>query len=286
MKKILLSIFLIFIFCTHSQAESSVWKIQKGDSVMYIGGTIHVLRPSDFPLPDEFGKAYSFSDMLVFETDIGKSGELSTQQLLLSKAVYTDGSTVEQHLSTEAYSMLDEYCSSNGIPLEQLKMFKPQVIAVMIAAMDLAKFGASQEGVDMFFYKSAKKDDKAIGKFETIEEQIDFLLEMGKDNEDEFITYTINDINSTRENYETMVDSWKKGDEKKLYALIVDELKTNTPEIYKNIIIDRNNNWLPVIEKYFDNQKTEFVLVGMAHVVGPDGLIEQLRKKGYKVERL
>ena len=109
---------------------------------------------------------------------------------------------------------------------------------------------------------------------------------MGKGNEDEFITYTINDINSTRENYETMVDSWKKGDVKKLYALIVDELKTNTPEIYKNIIIDRNNNWLPVIEKYFDNQKTEFVLVGMAHVVGPDGLIEQLRKKGYKVERL
>lgn len=286
MKKILLSIFLVLIFCTHSQAESSVWKIQKGDSVMYIGGTIHILRPSDFPLPAEFEKAYSFSDMLVFETDIGKSNDPSTQQLLMSKAVYSDGSTLDQHLSTEAYNMLNEYCSSNGIPLEQLKMFKPQIIAVMIAAMDLAKLGASQEGVDMLFYKSATKDDKAIGTFETIEEQIDFLLEMGKGNEDEFITYTINDINSTKENYEAMVDSWKKGDVKKLYALIVDEMKTNTPEIYENIIIKRNNNWLPAIEKYFDNQKTEFVLVGMGHVVGPDGLIEQLRKKGYKVEKL
>jgi uncharacterized protein YbaP (TraB family) len=286
MKKILLSVLLVFIFCTYSQAESSVWKIQKGDSVMYVGGTIHILRPSDFPLPAEFDRAYSLSDMLVFETDIGKSNDPSTQQLILSKAVYTDGSTIEQNLSAEAYGKLNDYCSSNGIPLEQLKMFKPQIIAVMMAAMELAKFGASQEGVDMFFYKSATKDNKAIGAFETMEEQIDFLMGMGRDNEDEFITYTINDIKSTKENYESMVDSWKKGDVKNLYKMLIDELKTKTPVIYENIIIDRNNNWLPVIEKYFENQKTEFVLVGMAHVIGPDGLIEQLRRKGYKVDKL
>jgi hypothetical protein len=54
MKKILFSIILVLIFCTYSQAESSVWKIRKGDSVMYVGGTVHMLRQSDFPLPVEF----------------------------------------------------------------------------------------------------------------------------------------------------------------------------------------------------------------------------------------
>jgi hypothetical protein len=155
-----------------------------------------------------------------------------------------------------------------------------------MAAMELAKFGVVEEGVDMFFYKSAQKDEKIIESFETIDEQIDYVLGMGKGNEDELIAYTINDIKSTKDNFEVMVDSWKKGDDKKLYKLIIEEIKSKTPELYAEIIVARNNNWLTVIDKYSDNQKTEFIIVGTAHVVGPDGLIEQLSKKGYKVEKL
>lgn len=286
MKKILLIVFLVLSFCTYSHAESLVWKVQKGDSVMYIGGTVHILRQSDFPLPAEFQKAYSSSDMLVLEADIGKMNTTEMQQKLLTKAMYTDGTTIEQHLSPETYKQLKDYCASNGIPLEGLKQLKPQIIIVLMAAMELAKFGVVQEGVDMVFYKSAQKDEKVIEGFETIDEQIDFILGMGKGNEDELIAYTINDIKSTKDNFEVMVDSWKKGDDKKLYKLIVEEIKSKTPELYTEIIVARNNNWLTVIDKYSDNQKTEFILVGAAHVVGPDGIIEQLRKKGYKVEKL
>ena len=286
MKKILSGIFLVLIFCTHSLAESSVWKIQKGNSILYIGGTIHLLRQSDFPLPAEFLKAYSLSDLLVFETDIGKMNDLSVQQKLLSKAVYTDGSTIEQHLSAKTYQLLDEYCSSNGIPIDQLKLFKPAIIAVMVDEIELMKLGVVQEGVDMYFYKSAANDNKLIDGLETIDEQIDYILNMGKGKEDEFITYSINDIKSTQENFEAMIDLWKKGDVDRLHRLIIDEIKSEMPELYKDVIADRNNNWMPLIEKYFYNQKTEFILVGMAHLIGRDGIIEQLARKGYKVEKL
>jgi uncharacterized protein len=286
MKKILLSVFLIFVFCTQSQAESSVWKVQKGDSVMYVGGTIHILRQSDFPLPQEFEKAYTSSDMLVFEVDLGKANDPSVQQKLLSKAMYTDGSTVDKHLSAEVYKLLNEHCLSNGIPIDQLKQFKPQIIAVLMDAMELAKLGVSQEGVDMFFYKSASKDNKAVEGLETIDEQIDYLLDMGKGHEDDLVSYTITDLDSTKKNFEIMIDSWKKGDIEKLDNLIIGEIRSKMPEIYKGVITDRNNNWMQMIEKYFENQKTEFVMVGMAHLVGTDGIIEQLRKKGYKVDKL
>jgi len=286
MKNILTIVFLVFVFCAQSQAESSVWKVQKGDSVMYVGGTIHLLRQSDFPLPQEFEKAYASSDMLVFEVDLGKANDPSIQQKLLSKAMYTDGSTVEQHLSADVYKLLNEHCLTNGIPIEQLKLFKPQIIAVLMDAMELAKLGVAQDGVDMFFYKSASRDNKVVEGLETIDEQIDYLLEMGKGHEDDLVSYTINDIDSTKKNFEIIVDSWKRGDVDKLDSLIIGEIRTKMPEIYKNIITDRNNNWMKLIEKYFENQKTEFVMVGMAHLVGPDGIIEMLSKKGYKVEKL
>jgi uncharacterized protein YbaP (TraB family) len=99
----------------------------------------------------------------------------SVQQKLLSKAMYTDGTTVDMHLSADVYQLLNEHCLSNGIPIEQLKQFKPQIIAVLMDTMELAKLGVAQDGVDMFFYKSATKDNKAIEGLETIDEQIDYL---------------------------------------------------------------------------------------------------------------
>ena len=153
MKKILLSIMLVLLICTQSLAESSVWKVQKDESVIYLGGAFHLLRQSDFPLPIEFDKAYRASDILVLETDLGKLIQPSTQQKLMSKAMYTDGSTIDQHLSPQTYRLLDEYCSSNSIPLAAIKQFKPSIVVVTITVMELAKLGVTQEGVDLFFYQ-------------------------------------------------------------------------------------------------------------------------------------
>ena len=286
MKKILLSITLILVFCTQSLAESSVWKIQKGDSIMYLGGACHLLRQSDFPIPQEFAKAYRESDIIVFETDIGKLNDPSMQQKLMAKAIYADGSTIENHLSSQAYSLLNEYCASNGIPLAALKKFKPSIIALTMAAMELAKLGVTLEGVDTFFYQLATRDKKIVEGLETVEEQIHFIVGMGEGNEDAFITHSIRDLKSIKQEYESLVDAWKKGDAKKLNDLMVAELKTKTPKLYKELLTDRNENWLPMIDAYQKTLQKEFILVGVGHLVGPDGIVEGLRQKGYKVEKL
>jgi len=64
------------------------------------------------------------------------------------------------------------------------------------------------------------------------------------------------------------------------------ELKTQPPKLYKKLITDRNRNWLPLIDAYQKSPRTEFILVGVGHLVGPDGIVEALKKKGYKVEKL
>ena len=286
MKKILLSILLVLLICTQSLAESSVWKAQKNESVIYLGGTFHLLRQSDFPLPIEFDKAYRASDILVFETDLGKLMEPSTQQKLMSKAMYTDGSTIENHLSPQTYSLLNEYCASKGIPLAAIKQFKPSIVVVTITVMELAKLGVTQEGVDLFFYQLAARDNKTVEGLETVEEQIHFVVGMGEGNEDAFVTHSIKDLESIMQKYESMVDAWKTGDAKKLNDLMVAELKSKTPKLYKELIADRNENWLPMIDAYQKTLEKEFILVGAGHLVGPDGIVKALRKKGYKVEKL
>jgi uncharacterized protein YbaP (TraB family) len=263
-----------------------VWKVEKGDSVIFLGGTCHVLRQSDFPLPSEFETAYSSSDILVFETDIGKFSDMSTQQKLMSKAMYADGSTVDKHLSAGTYRMLEEYCTANSIPLSNLKQFKPSIIALTIVVIELSRIGAAQDGVDMFFYQSAARDKKTIVGLETIEEQIDFIVGMGKGNEDEFITYTIEDLETIKQDYEALVDAWKEGDVEKLYDLVVSEIKMKMPRLYKALLTDRNDKWLPVIDSYLETPEREYILVGVGHLVGSEGVIEALRRNGCKVEKL
>jgi uncharacterized protein YbaP (TraB family) len=277
---------MILFVCTWASAESSVWKVQNGKSVIYLGATFHILRETDYPLPLEFDKAYKGSKIVVFETDIGRLQDPSTQQKLLAQAMYTDGSTVDKHLSTQAYGKLSAYCESNSIPLQALKQFKPSVLMVTLTVMELMKLGVTQQGVDLFFYGLANKDKKIVEGLETVEEQINYIVSMADGIEDDFVTHSIDDMKTVKEQFENLANAWRKGDAKNLDELMHAELKTKMPEVYKKLITDRNSKWLPLIDAYMKTPQTEFILVGAGHLVGPEGIIEALKKKGYTVDKL
>ena len=109
---------------------------------------------------------------------------------------------------------------------------------------------------------------------------------MGEGNEDAFVSHSIKDLKSVKQNYESLVEAWKKGDVEKLNDLMVAELKTKTPRLYKELITGRNEKWLHSIDTYQKTPQKEFILVGVGHLVGPDGMVEALRRKGYKVGKL
>jgi uncharacterized protein YbaP (TraB family) len=285
-KKGILSVMMVLFVCTWALAESSVWKVQKDKSVIYLGATCHILRETDYPLPPEFGKAYKASEIVVFEADIGKLQDPSMQRKLLAQAMYADGSTIDKHLSAQAYDKLSEYCQSNNIPLQAFKQFKPSILIVTLETMELMKLGVTQQGVDLFFYGLANKDRKIVEGLETVEEQIDYIISMADGNEDDFVTYSINDMKTIKQQFEVLINAWRKGDAEKLNELMVTELKAKLPKLYKKLVTDRNSKWFPLIEAYMNTPQTEFILVGAGHLVGPEGIIEVLKKKGYTVEKL
>ena len=93
-------------------------------------------------------------------------------------------------------------------------------------------------------------------------------------------------MKTARQQFEILVQAWRKGDAEKIDELMAEDIKASQPKLYKKLITDRNRNWLPLIEAGQKRLQTRFVLVGVGHLVGPDGIIETLKKKGYKVEKL
>lgn len=277
---------LLFALCSPVMAASSVWKAQKGATTIYLGGTFHLLRDGDYPLPPEFDLAYRAADTLVLETGIDRLRDPAMQQKLLQIGVYGDGSTIDRHLSPGTYARLKAYCTANRVPLQALQAMKPPLLMATVTLLELSRIGVSRQGVDQFFLARAQQDGKTVETLETVDEQMNFLASLADGNEDEFIAQALEEMKTVREQFETMVSAWRSGDTDRLAGLLTSEMKAGQPRIYQRLIVDRNRSWLKTIGTYGTSRRVRFFLVGAGHLVGPDGIIEGLRKMGYRIDRL
>lgn len=279
--------FLLILFVANTVlAESSVWVATKGQYKLFIGGTVHVLSTDDYPLPIEFERAYSKSDQLVFETDINDTGSPQFQALMLQRMSYPDGKTLETELSDEAYTALEDYFISRGLSVNSFMQLRPQMITIVMAALELQRIGMVSTGVDDYFFQKARKDKKPIQYLESVEQQLDILVSMGAGQENELILNTVRDLGSFDQLMEDMKTAWRKGDEKKFEQVAVFPMQNEFPALYQSLLVNRNNAWLSYIERMMTTSDIEFVLVGALHLIGEDGVLQQLKARGYQVSKM
>ena len=82
-----------------------------------------------------------------------------------------------------------------------------------------------------------------------------------------------------------MITAWRTGDAPKLAALLSEEYQ-QFPALYQSLVTERNRHWEPQIQQMLHDKDNYFVVVGALHLVGQGGLLELLRKDGYKIEQL
>ena len=278
---------LVFVFTLSAlPAGTSVWKITRGDSVLYLGGTCHVLRPQDFPLPTEFDTAFAASSTIVFETDVARVISPEMQQVVASQGMYTDRTTLDQVISPSAWKALSAYCEKAGLPMAQAKRMKPWLVTIMVAALELQILGLSTEGVDLHYFKKAMAENKPLGELETFEQQVKFITQLGVGYESDLIEKSLEDLNELPKLMDDMLAAWKTGDLSELDRLMLAEIRTAYPAMFETMFVERNAAWLPRIEALLKTSEVEFVLVGAGHLPGSKGLLELLSAAGCTVAHL
>jgi uncharacterized protein YbaP (TraB family) len=267
-----------------SSAETSIWQVSNGKNTVYLGGTFHMLKPSDYPLPKEFLDIYEKVEWLVFETDITQLETDEFQQKFIKAMSLPNGQILADQLSPKAYAGLIRYAAKNDIDTGPLQHFRPQMIALIISLKELRKFGLTAEGVDNFIGDKALVDKKTITELESIDEQINYIATMGEGNESALILQTLDDIKDFSHDLTIMKDAWRSGNNKVLFETGIKPMMESYPKVYQSLLVDRNNNWLPKIERLIDQPKEKFILVGALHLIGEDGLLQQLKNRGYQIE--
>jgi len=284
--KLFLTSLCLLLFSVDSLAQSSVWLATKNGNTVYLGGTIHMLRADDYPLPPEFETAYAEADSLYFEIDINQMNDPVAQLGMLQRLMYTDGRTLQTVLNNEAYSTLTDYVAKFGMPMLMLQNMKPGMLMSTLELLEFQTRGFTPDGVDMHFHQRAKADGKTIEAFETVDEQIGFIENMGEGEESEYVLLSLRDLEKIDDDIESMVSIWRNGEADDLVELFVEDMEETIPGVYQTLLLDRNNKWMPTIEAMFNDSDTEFILVGVAHLVGEDGLVQHLRNRGYQVNQL
>jgi uncharacterized protein YbaP (TraB family) len=282
-KALILSISLAFTF---SLQAASVWKVSNDQYSLYIGGTIHVLTPKDYPLAKEYDLAYKASDKVIFETDMQTASSPEFGQKMMDQMMYSDGTTIDKVLQTDTYQALAVHLSSRQIPMQAFASHKPSLLAISLTFIELEAMGYTSEGVDMFFANKAKDQGKEQGWLETPDEQLAFIADMGNEDPDTMIEYTLKDIKKMPEMFAKLHSTWLAGDMQGMADVGITPFKVDYPTIYQDLLVTRNNNWLPKIENMLNDPPIEFILVGALHLSGPDSVLAKLRAKGYKIEKL
>ncbi|MCF6362411.1 MAG: TraB/GumN family protein [Gammaproteobacteria bacterium] len=264
-------------------AETSLWQVRDGDSVMYLGGTVHVLAAADYPLPEEFDQAYEQADRLVFETDMQAINSPAFQLQMVQRLTYNDGRSLKDELGAKAYDALLAYSRKRSLPMAMLEQFRPAMVSLVIVMTELERLGINGAGVDEHFYRRAQADGKPVSQLETPQAQLEFIAGMGRGQEDALILNSLRDAEQVADMMSKIKAAWRSGDRAQLVKLGLEPMRHDYPALYQDLLVKRNQAWLVKLERMLKNADTELVLVGALHLVGHEGLLEQLRARGYKI---
>jgi uncharacterized protein YbaP (TraB family) len=269
-----------------AEAKTFAWKATGKGGAIYLIGSIHVMSESFYPLNPALEAAFTDSDLLVEEVDLAEMLDPTAQLSILSRGMLPSHQSLDKVVSPSTMALVQKAVGDLGAAAGPLMRFKPWMLAIALQGMELAKIGFNPAlGLDQHFYEQARTGGKSVQGLETVDFQISRFDDMTAEQQDRMLATTLKELATETAAVNKLGDAWKAGDVVAIERIALADLKSE-PLMYQRLLVERNKNWMPKIEALFARRGRALVVVGAAHLVGPDGLIAMLKAKGYTVEQL
>jgi uncharacterized protein YbaP (TraB family) len=258
----------------------ALWELHGKHNTVYILGSIHVLRPSDYPLAPAVLNAYGNANSILMEVNLAEIDLQGMQTELLASARLPEGKTLPAIMGDARYQRAQVLAREVGVDLGIFDAFAPWFAAEAISQMQLQQLGFQpQSGVEMFFLERARTDGKSVAGLETVHDQIALFNALSMDEQADYLVSSLEQAHDLPKEVGAMVHAWASGDTQ----WFADELKSEIgrdPALYDSVLVARNRKWVPKIEALLNDNKNYLVIVGTAHLVGQGSVIALLKKDG------
>ena len=265
---------------TSLQAASPVWKVTHPDGgKLYLGGSIHALRKSDHPLPAAFDRALADSSRIVFEVD----DRAFSAKKVLKAGEYPPGDSLKNHVDPRTYAYMKRFFGLLGVPESKFSRYRPWLITLMLWSPSVQGL-SSELGVEGHLTKRARAAKKPVGGLVSMEQHLDVFTGLSERQSEAVLLMTFIPT-AGGGSQSSIVSAWKKGEVDALWRRSRAAF-AEYPAFADRIIEVRNRAWMPKIEGYARSREPHFVVVGAAHLGGPEGLLALLKQRGYQLEQL
>lgn len=264
-----------------------LYAVRDDDSTLYLYGTVHVRpRGADWgnarvrAAIDEAGEVWT-------ELLMNPESDQQIQVLALQLGSAEAGRPLSSWLTPEENASLNALTTRLGIPQGGLEPFKPWLAALTLTVLPLTQAGYDPEsGVDRSIDAYSDNAGKTMRALETAEMQLNFFASMDEEVQREMLREAISESENISAMIGELSTAWERGNERALERSVVEETRTEYPELYRMLFLDRNNAWMQQLTHEMDGAGVDFVAVGAGHIIGRDGLVAQFRARGYRVERV
>ncbi len=268
-----------------AQEKSLLWEAHRDGNSIHLLGSIHYLRQEHYPLHPTILKTLEGSRRLVLEIDLNSLSMESAQKATLQKAVYRDGSTLQKSVSAETYDLASRRATELGLDVRILNPMKPWFAAVTLVSIQSQRMGLDPSlGVDRHLAARAKSAGKPTAGLETLESQLGVFDGLSAREQELMLRETVAELERLDKNINQIVATWLRGDADGLAGLLHSGMR-EYPELYEKVVVERNRRWTGEIEKLLAQGGGDMVVVGAAHLVGRDSVVEMLKARGYRVEQ-
>ena len=258
-------------------------------NVAWVFGSIHVGRDDFYPLPDYVTTALESADAVAVEYDIVAAeknmyAQLSAQQ----QCTYSFGDSIRNHISAELYN---KAASEIGVYSALYDQYIPALWAVLI---EQSRFplGGKEYGVDRHIINTAYSLDLPVYDIESASQQYAMLASFSEELQVLLLEQALKTTTDEyQRNLDQLMNDWLIGNKQGIYdyaCTTPTDLTTEEAVLYaeyqEKMLTNRDKNMTDFLIDAMNNGEKLFVCVGSAHVIGTNGIVEQLQAKGYTVE--
>lgn len=285
--------FFVLIFALSSFTNNSIEDVKKEPNTLlykisgnglekssYLFGTIHIICSEDYFVPKGFDEALQEVQQIALEIDMDDPNLMASMQQL---SVMPSGMHLKKLLSEEEYNTVAQFfIDSLGVPAQQFEMMgviKPMILSSM--TIQKAITCSTTKMYETELVTKATEMKKEVVGVETIKDQFDAFDKTSFEDQAKMLYDGIAKFDEGKEVFSKLVAAYKSQSVTDTYAMIK-ESSEEYENFEQDLLITRNENWIPVMKKMAE-EKSTFFAVGAGHLGGQKGVLQLLKDAGYTI---
>ena len=285
-----------------------LWKAEGNGNTLYLLGSIHTDRSNLYPFHKQLRDIITSAELAAFELDFNSQEGIDE---FTAMQVYSDGTTLKDHVDPELYQEVVEALAPLDMPEEQVASYKPWALANTFTALSMLDETSSDNAMALDLYVSAKASNLGIPVegIETYAFQGKIFDDLSDEYQENYLAMTLSMYlgmdaaeglsEEEKAEYEAALkeqdeavgrwmEQWKTRDTEAFandYPKDVIQANT-TDELNSKLFEGRDPNMIAWADRYLkqDGAHTGLMTVGAGHMIGKTGVVQGLKDLGYTVE--